>query len=470
MYITAANQPIGQLTQRLILTLPALLASMAISMPNAALPLFSEQFSVSFSFVQWLIQGYLLAITVLAVVVGRLGDVLGHRRLLLHGVLLFSIAALLAALSSSFMNLILFRVLQGIGAAIMLVISMAALSVYTPPEKTGKAMGMLASMSALGMAGGPVIGGVLAEFWGWPSLFLFMSFAGLLVSGSIFLGIRPAEHGAVAVFSWKMLDGAGFTTLLLCILCFSLGMTLAWDWLYTPLSFLLAILCGGYFYKVERTVKSPLLDMALLSNPAVAAGVTGNIAVMMVMMTTLLVGPFYLTYALGLSESLLGLVMTAGPTTVFISSFFAGYWIDRFGPERVRQVGQGFMVFGCVLLMLTDMNYGIPGYVLPLILITLGYSFFQTANNTESLLGVSVDQKGVLSGLLGLSRNLGLVIGASIMGAVFVWRSNTQWGGSTQIMATDVEQGLNEVFLFAALLLIGAFSIAHGLRKRWGVS
>lgn len=469
MYITAANQSIGQLVQRLILTLPALLASMAISMPNAALPLFSEQFSASFSLVQWLIQGYLLAITVLVVVVGRLGDLLGHRRLLLLGVLLFSMAALLAALSSSFMSLIIFRVLQGIGAAIMLVISMAALSVYTPPEKTGKAMGLLASMSALGMAGGPVIGGVLAEFWGWPSLFLFMSFAGLLVSGFIFLGIRPTEHGAGA-FSWRMLDGAGFTSLLLCLLCFSLGMTLAWDWLYTPLSFLFAIVCGGYFYKVERTVKFPLLDMALLSNPAVMAGVTGNIAVMMIMMTTLLVGPFYLTYALGLSASLLGLVMTAGPTTVFISSFFAGYWIDRFGPERVRQVGQGFMILGCVLLMLTDMDYGIPGYVFPLILTTLGYSFFQTANNTESLLGVPVDQKGVLSGLLGLSRNLGLVIGASFMGAVFVWRSNTQWGGSTQIMATDVEQGLNEVFLCAALLLIGAFSIAQGLRKRWGAN
>ncbi len=144
-----------------------------------------------------------------------------------------------------------------------------------------------------------------------------------------------------------------------------------------------------------------------------------------VMMATLVVGPFYLSRALGLEAVLVGLSLSAGPLAAALAGVPAGRMADRFGAHRMTLVGLLGMVAGTGALFLLPATLGIPGYIAPIIVTTVGYALFQAANNTAVMTGVGPAQRGVISGMLNLSRNLGLVTGASVMGAVFALAAGT---------------------------------------------
>jgi MFS family permease len=137
-----------------------------------------------------------------------------------------------------------------------------------------------------------------------------------------------------------------------------------------------------------------------------------------VMMATLVVGPFYLSRALGLDAALVGLVLSVGPRVVALTGVPAGRIADRFGAQRMTIVGLIAIAAGSFILSIMPATLGIPGYIAPIVVITVGYALFQTANNTAVMTDIRPDQRGVISGMLNLSRNLGLITGASVMGAV----------------------------------------------------
>jgi MFS family permease len=153
------------------LALSVLLSSLGTSIANVALPSLAEAFNASFQAVQWIVIAYLLAITTLIVSAGRLGDIFGRRRLLLIGISLFTLASLLCGMAPTLWLLIAARALQGLGAAIMMALAMAFVGETVPKEKTGSAIGLLGTMSAIGTALGPSLGGVLIAGPGWPAIF-----------------------------------------------------------------------------------------------------------------------------------------------------------------------------------------------------------------------------------------------------------------------------------------------------------
>ncbi|WP_221931004.1 MFS transporter [Telmatospirillum sp. J64-1] len=142
-------------------------------------------------------------------------------------------------------------------------------------------------------------------------------------------------------------------------------------------------------------------------------------------MATLVVGPFYLTFALHLNEALVGLVMAVGPVMAALSGVPAGRITDRFGAGRTLIVGLGQMVIGLLCLSVLPDVFGVAGYILSLMLLTPGFQLFLAANNTTVMLTARDDQRGMISGLLGLSRNLGFMTGTSAMGAVFAMAAGT---------------------------------------------
>jgi MFS family permease len=154
------------------------------------------------------------------------------------------------------------------------------------------------------------------------------------------------------------------------------------------------------------------------------------------------VGPFHLARALGLGPALVGLVMSAGPAVVALSGVPAGRIADRLGARRVTVAGLAGMAGGTLLLALLPARSGVAGYLAPIVVVTLGYALFQTANNTAVMAGAHADRRGVTSGMLNLSRNLGLITGASVMGAVFV--------------AT----GMRATFAVATVLVVAAIVVA----------
>jgi predicted MFS family arabinose efflux permease len=251
-------------------------------------------------------------------------------------------------------------------------------------------MGLLGAMSAIGTALGPSLGGILIAWLGWRALFL----------------------------------------------------------VNVPLGILTFILARRYLPLLGKPkAASPSILSATFRDPVLGSSLATSALVSTVMMATLVVGPFHLAGALALDAARVGLVMSAGPVVVALMGVPAGRIADRFGAQRVVLAGLVGVAAGCLLLSVLPATLGIPGYVGPMIVMTAGYALFQTANNTAVMTGVPAEQRGVVSGMLNLSRNLGLVTGASVLGAVFA------------------AGGIRITFAVAAMLIAAALAIAVASRE-----
>src|SRR5215472_7139044 len=414
------------------LALSMLLSSLGTSVANVALPTLAQAFAATFQDVQWVVLAYLLAITTLIVGVGRLGDTVGRRRLLLAGFFIFTVASVLCGAAPTLWLVVSARAAQGVGAAVMMALTMAFVGETVPKQKTGGAMGLLATMSAIGTALGPSLGGILIAGLGWRAIFLVNLPLGLLT-------LLLAHRSLPVDRRMPKADRAGFDHLGTLLLALTLA------------AYALAMTMGrGRF--------GPL-NIVLLS----AAGLAIGALVATVMMATLVVGPFYLSGALRLDPALVGLVVSVGPLVVALTGVPAGRMTDRFGAERMTIVGLAEIGVGSFVLSTMPMTLGVPGYVAALVVLTAGYALFQTANNTDVMTDVRRDQRGVVSGMLNLSRNLGLVTGASLMGAVFAYASGT--ADVTTAHPDAVAAGMRTAFAIAAILMAGALFIAIASRR-----
>jgi MFS family permease len=204
----------------------------------------------------------------------------------------------------------------------------------------------------------------------------------------------------------------------------------------------------GLFVRAEARAASPLIRLAMFRDAALSASLAMSALVSTVMMATLVVGPFYLTRALGLDAALVGLVVSVGPLAAALAGVPAGRLADRLGAQRMTIIGLAGMAAGAFTLSRMPAAFGLSGYIAPIVVITVGYALFQTANNTAVMTGIRPDQRGVVSGMLNLSRNLGLITGASVMGAVFALASTTN--DITMAHPEAVAHGMRITFAVAA--------------------
>jgi MFS family permease len=419
-----------------------LMPSLDTSIANAGLPILATAFDATFQQVQWIVLAYLLAITTLIVSVGRLGDGFGRRRLLLIGIGIFTSASLACALAPGLGWLIGARAVQGVGAAIMFALTVALVADAVPKARAGSAMGLLATMSATGTSLGPSLGGLLMTHVGWQAIFLLNVPLGLLNAWLVYRYL-PADRAAGPRVAF---DYSGSVVLVLTLAAYALAMTL--EGFTVPL--LLASLCGaGLFVMIEKKAKAPLIRLSLFADRRLSSSLALTLLVTTVMMTTLVVGPFYLSRGLGLSSAVVGLALSIGPLLSAFGGVPAGRLVDRFGVRRIVPGALFAMACGCALLALLPMSLGLPGYLLPIAVIAVGYALFQAANNTGLMAGVRQEQRGVVSAMLGLARNLGLITGAAVMGAVFALAA----GDPTQAPATSIASGLHITFGVAVALM-----------------
>ncbi len=442
------------------LSLAMLLSAFGTSSANVALPTLAEVFAASFQEVQWTVLAYLLAITTMIVSVGRLGDLIGRRRLLLAGILLFTVASVLSGFAPRLWLLTAGRAAQGLGAAVMMALAMAIVSEAAPRANTGSAIGLLGTMSAIGTALGPSLGGVLIAGCGWRAVFLVnlpLGILTLLLAHRHLPVDRRGPRTGLAGF-----DTVGTLVLALTLGAYALAMTVGRGRFgLLNLALLLAAALGvALFVHAQTRAASPLIRLAMFREPRLSTSLAMSALVSTVMMTTLVVGPFYLSRALGLGAAMVGLVLSVGPLVAALTGVPAGRMADRFGAPRVTSFGLLGMAGGSAILAVMSTTLGIPGYVAPIMVITAGYGLFQTANNTAVMTQVRPEQRGVVSGMLNLARNLGLITGASVMGAVFTYAS------ATSEMATaspeTVASGMRTTFAVGAILILVALAIAAG--------
>jgi EmrB/QacA subfamily drug resistance transporter len=440
------------------LSLSMLMPSLDTSIANAGLPALEHALAASFQEVQWIVLAYLLAITTLIVSVGRLGDVVGRRRLLMGGIALFTLASLACGLAPSLWLLVAARAAQGLGAAIMMALTIAFVGQTVPKEKTGSAMGLLGTMSAIGTTLGPSLGGVLTAGFGWRSIFLVNVPLGIL---TLLLAYRtlPTDIGDAKAGPTGF-DRTGTLLLALTLAAYALAMTTGNGHIGLLNIVLLAaaVLGAMLFILVEARTGSPLIRLSMFRDPVLSGGLAMSALVSTVMMATLVVGPFYLSRGLGLETAFVGVALSAGPLVAAFAGVPAGRVVDRLGSRRMTIAGLFGMAVGFLLLTVMPQSLGLPGYLAPIALITSSYALFQASNNTVIMTGILPQDRGVISGMLSLSRNLGLVTGASAMGAVFSFASAAT--DMTASLPQAVATGMHVTFGLAAVLIIGALAIA----------
>lgn len=433
------------------LSLSMLLSSLGTSIANVGLPVMAQAFGVSFQSVQWIVLAYLLALTGLIVGAGRLGDLLGRRRVLLAGIGLFTLASLACGVAPSFALLVAARAAQGLGAALMMALTLAFVGESVPRAKIGRAMGLLGTMSALGTAFGPSLGGVLIAGLGWRALFLVnlpLALATLALTRRFLPADRRTPDAARAKF-----DAWGTLLLSFALVAYALAVTLGRGHFGAVNALLLLAAAGGagVFVFVQNRIASPLVQLARLRDPVLGPSLGLSALVSTVVMATLVVGPFHLSRALGLASAQVGLALSAGPLVAALSGVPAGRVVDRLGPPRVMIFGLIGVAAGCATLAVVPVAWGVAGYLAPIVVLTAGYAFFQAANNTAVMSGIEPHERGVVSGLLNLSRNLGLITGASAMGAVFAAAAGTN--NFADAAPEAVAAGTRATFALAAALV-----------------
>jgi len=444
------------------LALTMLLSSLGTSIANVGLPTFVRVFHASFQSVQWVVLAYLLGVTTLVVSAGRLGDLFGRRKLMLAGILVFSAASFFCSIAPSLAFLIAARVGQGMGAAMMMALTMALVGETVPAHRAGRAMGLLGTTSAIGTALGPSLGGMLIGAFGWPSIFLINVPLGLLAAALAWRYLprdKAATHRASFDLPGSILLAGGLAS-------YALAMTLGRGH-FGRLNVLLvgvAVVLSVGFLIVESKLRSPLLRPAMFRDHLVSVGFITSSLATTVAMTTLVVGPFYLSGALHLDATRIGLVMSTGPLVAALAGMPAGKAVDRFGATRTSLAGLALMALGTLLLSRIATTSGAAGYIAALVTLTAGFATFQAANNTAVVTGTTPAQRGVVSGLLNLSRNLGLVTGASLMGAVFMAAANAT--AIELASVSGVVAGTHAAFLLAAGLIGVAFALINLPRLR----
>lgn len=325
-------------------------------------------------------------------------------------------------------------------------------------NKVGRVMGLLGTMSAIGTALGPTLGGALTGWIGWRAIFLALIPLSTLSLTLVLLTV--SSPGMAARRPTAAVDTSGTLLLGLSVALYALAVSgITAGWTSAGLR-LLAIISLVGFVLVERRIAAPLVHLAMLTDAKLVAGLTSNMLTSAVMMATLVVGPFYLSRGLGLDIATVGVVVSVGPIVAAISGVPAGFIVDRLGSRAVLIAGLAQVLGGCILLAVLTRDVGVTGYLAALAVLTSGYQLFLAANNTAVMVGAREEQRGVISGMLTLSRNLGLTTGASLMGGIFAALIDSTGVGDPDVVA----RAMNITFAFAgALILLGLVLAIRGI-------
>ncbi len=436
------------------LILSVLSASVGTSAANVALPVIASEFGGSFADAQWVALAYLIAMTATSGAAGFLGDRMGRPRALIIGVTVFTVASVAAALAPSLTLLVVSRAFQGAGAAVMMALPLAIGRDIAPEGRTGSVMGLLGTIGAVGTASGPALGGLLVSWAGWPPIFWLMAGLGAVTA------LLTAKFAVAAPSPTpSRFDLPGVVLLTSGVATYAFALTLDTSLWTTGVLLVGATAILSAFFAVERRSANPMLPPSMLRTSALGIGSLLNLIVGTVMMSTLVVGPFFLSGALGLSTGQIGLVMAAGPVASACTGFIAGRIVDTLGSARMTSVGLAAMVTGAGALALLPGWLGLPGYMVGTVLLAPGYQLFLAANNTAVLGSIDPSRRGIASGTLNLARNIGMVTGASAMGLLY-----STAAGSNDITTASreaLETGLLVTYLVAALGLVAAATLAR---------
>jgi EmrB/QacA subfamily drug resistance transporter len=387
------------------------------SIVNTVLPDITKYFQTDISIVQWVPTIYLLTISCLILLYGRLGDMFGYKRIFLSGVAGFTIASALCGSSQSIWMLIAFRAIQGLTGGMLMAVGMAIVTSVFPPTERGKAIGTYAISIAVALSLGPTLGGLIAEYLTWRYVFFVNIPIGI---AALLWGSRIIPRGSTN--PGQRLDFAGALTASMFLLTLLLYANRGEDWGWTsplPLSLLgVAVLFGVLFYWIEHTSAQPMLDISLFSSRQFSLASLSALLSFMAQYAVVFLAPFYLAFALHYSILKVGLVMAASPIATLLIAPLSGTLSDRIGTRIFTVCGMCIGALGLFLLSGLKESADAFDVAWRLVVTGSGMGMFQSPNNSRIMGSVSLRYLGIASGVIAAMRNVGMVLGIAVAGAV----------------------------------------------------
>jgi len=437
------------------------------SIVNVALPTMARELHTEFATVQWVSLAYLLTMATLMLSMGRLGDMIGKKKVYATGFVIFTLGSFLSGIAPSIYFLIAFRVLQGFGAA-MMTLGMAIITENFPPSERGKALGISGSLVSIGIILGPVLGGLIVGVASWRWIFYVNMPIGIIGTIMVIRLVPDASQTRKERF-----DFIGALALFVTMGSLLMGLTVGQNVGFAaPLP--LALFAAGLisllvFIWIEKNFSHPMIDLKIFRNRLFDVNlITGMITFIMIAGTIILM-PFYMEDVLGIQTNHVGLIMAAVPVLMGIVAPISGALSDRVGSRLITVIGLFIMVLASLGLTLISTETSPWQLVLILLPVGLGMGIFQSPNNSVILGSVPREQLGVASGLLATNRTLGQTTGIAILGAI--WAANvarylgyTPEAGATSAPPAIQVEALHVVFYFSAgLLFVGLLLAIWGL-------
>jgi EmrB/QacA subfamily drug resistance transporter len=389
------------------------------SVVNTLLPILSHALNTSIAGIEWVTTVYLLVISALLLSVGRAGDLFGHKRIYISGFVLFVVGSALCGIASSAPALVGLRVIQALGAAMLMGTGPAILTRSFPAKERGKALGALGTFTYLGLTAGPSLGGWLATAFSWRAvLYINVPIGGV----AILLALRSIPDDRVTE-SGETFDfvGASLFTLGLTALLIALNQGHSWGWGSPEIVALLvaALALLGVFTRVELRRASPMLDLSLFRSHVFSASTVSALLNYACVYALLFVLPFLLIQGRGLDAQHAGLVLTAQPVVMAIVAPFSGSMSDRAGTRWPAIIGMVVLAVGLLIVATLVAHGSLWAIAAGLAVVGLGIGTFVSPNNSALMGAAPRHRQGIASGVLATARNVGMVLGVGVAGAVF---------------------------------------------------
>jgi EmrB/QacA subfamily drug resistance transporter len=451
-------------------SLGSLMSTLDGSIVNIALPAIQEEFAIDLTTVEWVVVAYLLVVGSLLLPMGRLGEVLTFRRVYMVGFAVFTVGSGLCGAAPNEELLITFRVVQGVGAAMITAIGPAIVARTFAPDERGRALGINGVSVSLGLTLGPVLGGLLTTAATWRAIFWINIPIGVL---AILWAARvlPAEtprQGQTFDVRGAALSGASLLTLLLAL---SEGQSWGWTSVATLGLIGLSAALGLVFVLAERGSIQPLIDLALFRIRPFAFGLASVIVAFAGLFTATFLLPFLLQRGEGYTAIQAGLLLTPVPISMAIVAPFSGAASDRFGPAVPASTGIVLMVLALLSLTTLPSGFALPDLVWRLVLLGVGQGLFMSPNSSAVLGSVPGRRVGTASGILAQMRVNGQALGIALSAAVVAARIPVhlaELGGGPAAEAAALASAIHDAFVVAAAVCAVAIvtSLVRGGGRR----
>ena len=468
------EQPIDFSQKWLVLTAVAastILATIDASIVNVAFPTLVTELDTSFNVIQWVALAYLLTIATLTMGMGRLGDVVGKKRLFVGGIALFTVASAFCGLVPDVSWLIGFRVLQAVGAVLILALGAAILVEAFPAGERGKAMGWIGTTVSLGIISGPVIGGLLISSFSWRAIFFVNIPVGII---GTFLALRYVPNTSPP--RGQKFDIAGAALMSIALFSLSLALTMGQEAGFgSPLiltGFAVSAMAAVAFVIVELRVESPMLQLRLFKSPMLTVSVVTGFLAYSCLAATFFLLPFYLEGVLRFEVGQVGLLLGAAPLMMGLVSPISGNLSDRFGVRRLTLLGLVMIAVAYLGFTTFDIDTTAGHYLLLAVPLGIGVGVFNSPNNSAIMGSVPPEYMGIGGGLLTITRLLGQITGVAVLGSIWATSVAAASGGSLPAegasSADPVAQvaGLHMTFIVAGAIMTTSLIVgAWGMRR-----